>query len=159
MSEAGARAASSTVPISRADAHRSRRGATLRMPGIGGTGVVTVSQMLAAAAKMDGLDTHSVDQTGLSQKAGPVVSTVSIGEYEPGRIDVLIGFDLLASVTPANLAGLEAATSVVVASTTITPTGRMVGKVATAELDPTPLVTELDARTRSEPTPTSMRRA
>ena len=125
-------------------------GATLRMPGIGGTGVVTVSQMLAAAAKMDGLDTHSVDQTGLSQKAGPVVSTVSIGEYEPGRIDVLIGFDLLASVTPANLAGLEAGSSVVVASTTITPTGRMVGRVATAELDPTPLVTELDARTRSE---------
>ena len=120
------------------------------MPGIGGTGVVTVSQMLAAAAKMDGLDTHSVDQTGLSQKAGPVVSTVSIGEHEPGRIDVLIGFDLLASVTPANLAGLEAGSSVVVASTTITPTGRMVGQVATAELDPTPLVTELDARTRSE---------
>ena len=97
---------------------------------------------------------------GLSQKAGPVVSTVSIGEHEPGRIDVLIGFDLLASVTPANLAGLEAGSSVVVASTTITPTGRMVGRVATAELDPTPLVTELDARgPAASSTPTWMRRA
>ena len=53
-------------------------------------------------------------------------------------------------MTPANLAGLDPAASVVVASTTITPTGRMVGRVATAELDPTPLVTELDARSRSE---------
>jgi indolepyruvate ferredoxin oxidoreductase len=79
-----------------------------------------------------------------------VVSTVSIGDHEAGRVDVLIGFDLLASVTPANIAGLEAATSIVVASTTITPTGRMVGRVATAELDPTPLVTELNSRTRAE---------
>ena len=123
-------------------------GATLRMPGIGGTGVVTVSQMLAAAARMEDLPAHSVDQTGLSQKAGPVVSTISIGEPEPGRVDVLIGFDLLASVTAANLQGLDREASVVVASTTITPTGRMVGHVATADLDPTPFVTELDARSR-----------
>ena len=34
----------------------------------------------AAAAKIDGLDAHAVDQTGLSQKAGPVVSTTSIGD-------------------------------------------------------------------------------
>ncbi|HEY8093599.1 MAG TPA: indolepyruvate ferredoxin oxidoreductase family protein, partial [Acidimicrobiales bacterium] len=125
-------------------------GATLRLPGIGGTGVVTVSQMLAAAARMEEIPAHSVDQTGLSQKAGPVVSTISIGEPEPGRIDVLIGFDLLASVTAANLSGLDPATSLVVASTTVTPTGRMVGRVATADLDPTPWVTELDSRSRRE---------
>jgi indolepyruvate ferredoxin oxidoreductase len=123
-------------------------GATLRMPGIGGTGVVTVSQMLAAAARMEEIPTHSVDQTGLSQKAGPVVSTISIGAPEPGRIDVLLGFDVLTSVTPANLQGLDPEASVVVASTTITPTGRMVGRVATAPLDPRPLVAELDSRSR-----------
>ena len=74
---------------------------------------------------MEDLPAHSVDQTGLSQKAGPVVSTISIGEPEPGRVDVLIGFDLLASVTAANVHGLDPEASVVVASTTITPTGRM----------------------------------
>ena len=91
-----------------------------------------------------------MDQTGLSQKAGPVVSTISIGEPEPGRVDVLIGFDLLASVTAANLSGLDPETSLVVASTTVTPTGRMVGRVATANLDPTPMVAELDRRSRRE---------
>ena len=125
-------------------------GATIRMPGIGGTGVVTVSQVLAAAARMDDLPSHSVDQTGLSQKAGPVVSTISVGQPEAGRVDVLLGFDLLTSVTAANVSGLDPDSSVVVASTTITPTGRMVGRVATANLDPTPMVTELDARSRAE---------
>jgi indolepyruvate ferredoxin oxidoreductase len=124
-------------------------GATIRMPGIGGTGVVTVSQMLAAAARMEDIPAHSVDQTGLSQKAGPVVSTISLGDPVPGRVDVVLGFDLIASVTAANLAGLDPASSVVVASTTITPTGRMVGKVATANLDPSPLVAELEARSRT----------
>ena len=124
-------------------------GATIRMPGIGGTGVVTISQVLGAAAKIDGLEAHAVDQTGLSQKAGPVVSTTSIGDTRPGVIDVLLGFDLLTSVTPANLAGLDPATSVVVASTTLTPTGRMIGRPDLAPLDPLPYIAELDLRSRA----------
>ena len=124
-------------------------GVTIRMPGIGGTGVVTVSQVLGAAAKIDGLQAHAVDQTGLSQKAGPVVSTTSIGDTRAGVIDVLLGFDLLTSVTPANLAGLDPAASVVIASTTLTPTGRMIGRPDVAALDPLPYIAELDLRSRA----------
>ena len=119
------------------------------MPGIGGTGVVTVSQLLGAAAKIDGLPARAVDQTGLSQKAGPVVSTTTIGEARPGTVDVLLGFDLLTSVTPANLAGLDPTASVVIASTTLTPTGRMVGKPDTSAIALLPYLAELDERSRA----------
>jgi indolepyruvate ferredoxin oxidoreductase len=121
-------------------------GVTIRMPGIGGTGVVTVSQMLGAAAKIEGLDANGLDQTGLSQKAGPVVSAISLGNPAAGRIDVLLAFDLLVSVTPANLAGLSAEHSVVIANSHITPTGRMVGKVATSKIDTAPFYEELESR-------------
>jgi indolepyruvate ferredoxin oxidoreductase len=123
-----------------------KEGMVLRMPGIGGTGVVTVSQMLLTAAKIDGLTASAIDQTGLSQKAGPVVSTVTIGEPIAGRVHVLLGFDILTSVTPANIEGLDPQWSHVVASTSVTPTGRMIGKVSTAAVDLTPYETELTAR-------------
>ncbi len=119
----------------------------IRMPGIGGTGVVTVSAVLAAAAQIAGVDCKTADQTGLSQKAGPVVSTVTIGDPVPGQIGVLLAFDALASSTPANLAGLDSDNSVAIVSTTIAPTGRMIGKVASHGLDLAPLRTELAKRT------------
>jgi indolepyruvate ferredoxin oxidoreductase len=124
-------------------------GCTVRMPGIGGTGVVTVSQILLAAAKIEGLPASAMDQTGLSQKAGPVVSTVTFGEPVPGRVHVLLAFDLLSSVTAPNVEGLDPEWSHVVANTTVTPTGRMIGRVATSTLDLSPYLTELGARTGS----------
>ena len=54
----GARRRARRSRPARADPPRPRDGATLRMPGIGGTGVVTVSQMLAAAATHRGLAAH-----------------------------------------------------------------------------------------------------
>ena len=136
-------------PASLPDPPRLPASATIRMPGIGGTGVVTVSQVLATAAKLVGKPSSSVDQTGLSQKAGPVVSTLTVGEATPGRVDVLLAFDPLSSATRANLGGLDPATSVAIVSTSVAPTGRMIGKVASMGIDLDPVKAEIDARTVS----------
>ena len=85
--------------------------ASLRMPGVGGTGVVTVSQILQMAAHLDGLRAAGLEQTGLAQKGGPVISDVRISaepiegtlRADPESADVIIGFDLLGAAAPKTL--------------------------------------------------------
>ena len=107
---------------------------TLRMMGIGGTGVVTVSQVIGVAALLDGLHVAELDQTGLSQKGGPVVSDMRISR-EPmegsnrvsaAEADLYLGFDVLGAATPKNLAVADPERTVAVVSTTAVPTGAMV---------------------------------
>ena len=51
---------------------------SVRMMGIGGTGVVTVNQVLGMAALIDGRHVSGLDQTGLSQKGEPVISDLRV---------------------------------------------------------------------------------
>ncbi len=107
---------------------------TVRLTGIGGTGVITVSQVLGTAAMLDGLHVRGLDQTGLSQKAGPVVSDLRITRQETAvsnhgnasGVDCLLAFDLLVGASDANLAGVRSDRTVVIASTDAVPTGQMV---------------------------------
>ena len=89
----------------------------MRMPGMGGTGVVTVSQILQMAAMLDGKHSYGLDQTGLAQKGGPVVSDVRIArdpiegsnKASAGAADLLLGFDVLGAANPRNLLVADAA--------------------------------------------------
>ena len=111
---------------------------TLRMMGIGGTGVVTVSQVIGVAALIDGLHVAELDQTGLSQKGGPVVSDMHISrEPLPGSnrvstagADLYLGFDVLGAASPKNLVVADPERTVAVVSTTAVPTGGMVVDVS-----------------------------
>jgi len=102
------------------------------LAGIGGTGIVTVNQVLATASLRSGLQTTGLDQVGLSQKAGPVTSHLRVGDRGPanrvpkGAADVAIAFDLLVMTDAKNLAFCSPATTVAVVSTSSTPTGTQV---------------------------------
>ncbi|MFC7588511.1 indolepyruvate ferredoxin oxidoreductase family protein [Nonomuraea antimicrobica] len=106
----------------------------IRMPGIGGTGVVTVSQILQMAAHLDGLNASGLEQTGLAQKGGPVVSDVRIGKHAPngsvrasrGGADVLIGFDVLGAAAETTLTVASPERTVAVLNTSVVPTAAMV---------------------------------
>jgi indolepyruvate ferredoxin oxidoreductase len=109
-------------------------GLNVRMMGIGGTGVVTVNQVLGMAALIDGMHVAGLDQTGLSQKGGPVISDLHLSR-EPmasssktpaGSVDLYLGFDLLGASSPTNLETAAQERTVAVVSTHAVPTGRMV---------------------------------
>ena len=107
---------------------------TVRLTGIGGTGVVTVSQILGTAAMLAGRTVRGLDQTGLSQKAGPVVSDLRIStdtapmsnHANVSGVDCVVAFDLLVGASDANLTGARADRTVMIASTDAVPTGQMV---------------------------------
>ena len=110
--------------------------ANVFMTGIGGTGVVTVNQILGTAALLDGKHVRGLDQTGLSQKGGPVVSHLKIGErpvevsnkVAAGEADCYLGFDILVATSPQNLDHASAERTIAVVSTSQVPTGAMVTK-------------------------------
>ncbi len=130
----------------------------VRMMGIGGTGVVTVNQMLGMAALIDGLHVSGLDQTGLSQKGGPVISDLRItreplaaaSKAPAGTIDLYLGFDLLGAASAKNLLTADRERTVAVVSTSAVPTGRMVVDVDERFPELSVQLDKIDAATRSE---------
>ncbi|MCY4424442.1 MAG: 2-oxoacid:acceptor oxidoreductase family protein, partial [Acidimicrobiaceae bacterium] len=122
-----------------------------------GTGVVTVSQVLATAALLDGVGVMGVDQTGLSQKGGPVVSHLRFFDGEPsganligaGGTDCYVGLDLLVAADPKNLARADRDRTLAVVSTSKLPTGDMVAHVEEAYPDTDQMLSTIDGATRA----------
>ncbi|HZO04755.1 MAG TPA: DUF6537 domain-containing protein, partial [Solirubrobacterales bacterium] len=130
----------------------------VRMPGIGGTGVVTVSQILQMAAHLDGIEATGLEQIGLAQKGGPVTSDVRFAadgirgglRASRGRADAIIGFDLLGAASEANLEVADPARTVAIVNTGETPTAQMVTDVAATAAEAEQMRRRIDAATRSE---------
>ncbi len=124
--------------------------------GVGGTGSVTVAATLANAARLEGRRVIGLDQTGLAQKGGAVISDVIIAKapfegankISDGRADLYLGFDILNATDPKNLDKCSPRRTIAVVSTTRTPTGQMVSNrhVLFPAIDP--LVGAIDAVTR-----------
>lgn len=108
------------------------------MVGIGGTGVVTVNQILGMAAALAGRKVRAIDQIGSSQKAGPVTSHLKIyrqGQNRgtrimPGNADLFLAFDLLSAAEAANLAVANPDRTLMIANSDAVPTGSTVTNVS-----------------------------
>lgn len=108
------------------------------MPGVGGTGVLTVNGVLSVAASLDGNRTLSYDQTGAAQKWGPVVSSLVIAspgtpvyssKVGMGRADLYLALDVVGASTPANLDRCAPDRTSTVLNTDLFPTGEQVRDV------------------------------
>ncbi len=106
----------------------------VHLMGIGGTGSVTVAATITNAARLEGRHVIGLDQTGLAQKGGAVVSDIKItvspfngaNKISDGCADLYLGFDILNATDPKNLDKCHPERTVAIISTTETPTGQMV---------------------------------
>ena len=115
--------------------HRAVESANIVVAGIGGTGIVTVSQLLGTAAHLDGLFVSTLDMTGLAQKGGAVVSHVRMSPadapHSPTRIptaatDLVIAADLVTLAGQDTRALLSPIHTVAVVNTHVAPTAEFV---------------------------------
>ncbi|MEC9214184.1 MAG: indolepyruvate ferredoxin oxidoreductase family protein [Pseudomonadota bacterium] len=84
--------------------------------GIGGTGVLTVNSLLAMAAHIEGKGFATMNQTGLAQKYGSVVSHIKIARdqsdihavrVKDAQANLLLGCDALVASNPETLRKLS----------------------------------------------------
>ncbi|HEY4419141.1 MAG TPA: indolepyruvate ferredoxin oxidoreductase family protein [Pseudonocardia sp.] len=125
---------------------------TTRILGVGGSGVVTTSQILGVAATIAGRQVSSLDQTGMAQKGGAVVGDIKISDEAvdgaskaaSGEVDLYLAADLLVAADPKNLAAASPSRTVAVVSTAQVPTGPMVTDTAL----PFPEIADVNDRIR-----------
>lgn len=86
------------------------------IPGVGGSGVTTLGALLGMAAHLEGKGCTVLDQAGLAQKFGPVVTHVRIAAKQDdiyavriaaGETDLLLGCDLIVAAGDDSLTRLN----------------------------------------------------
>jgi indolepyruvate ferredoxin oxidoreductase len=128
----------------------------VRITGVGGTGVVTTAQILATAGTLAGFHVRGLDQLGLAQKGGAVVSDLRFSvepiegtnKIAPGDCDLYLGCDLLVAAAEHNLVGASADRTIAVVSTSPVPTGAMILDPTTKFPDPESIRELIDSTSR-----------
>lgn len=110
----------------------------LYMPGVGGTGVLTLNGVLSVAAMLDGHGVHSFDQTGAAQKWGPVLSSLAIvpqgvthwtSKTGQGQAHAYLALDEVGAASVANLERCRPGRTRAVLNADLFPTGEQVRDV------------------------------
>jgi indolepyruvate ferredoxin oxidoreductase len=103
--------------------------------GIGGMGVITIGQIVAMAAHLEGKGATVLDMSGLAQKFGPVMSHVKIarspGEIHSVRVgtgaaDLVLGCDLVVASASEALSRMDDRSTKVLVNATVSPTADFV---------------------------------
>src|SRR5258708_187622 len=103
--------------------------------GIGGMGVITIGQIVAMAAHLEGKGATVLDMSGLAQKFGPVMSHVRIapspGELHSVRVgtgaaDLVLGCDLVVTSGSEALSKMNDKRTKVLVNATVSPTAEFV---------------------------------
>ena len=103
--------------------------------GVGGTGVVTIGQLLGMASHLEGKGVSVLDMAGLAQKGGAVFSHVQIASVPEdlyatriamGEADVVLGCDLIVTTSNEALAKIKAGVTKAVVNTVELPTADFV---------------------------------
>ena len=103
--------------------------------GIGGTGVITIGQILAMAAHLEGKGVSVLDMSGLAQKYGAVMSHVKLASNPEalhaarlgaGNANLVVGCDLVVTATNDALEKMDPSATHGVINATTTPTAEFV---------------------------------
>jgi indolepyruvate ferredoxin oxidoreductase len=104
--------------------------------GVGGTGVITIGQLLGMAAHLEGKGIVTQDAAGLAQKGGATWSHIQIAnrpeailttKVGTAEADLVIGCDPIVAANKATLAVMRAGRTYVALNTHATPTAAFVG--------------------------------
>jgi indolepyruvate ferredoxin oxidoreductase len=103
--------------------------------GVGGTGVVTIGQLIGTAAHLEGRGVSVLDMAGLAQKGGAVYSHVRLAasaddlyatRIATGEADLLLGCDLIVSAGQETLSKFRPGRTRAVVNTAESPTAEFV---------------------------------
>ncbi|UOD50985.1 indolepyruvate ferredoxin oxidoreductase family protein [Orrella daihaiensis] len=110
--------------------------------GIGGTGVITIGAIVAMAARLEGKRATCLDQTGISQKNGAVLSHVRIGpdadslhapRVSTGNADLVLGCDMMVAASVPAVSTMSPDRTRVVLNTHLAPHADFVLNPVTAD--------------------------
>ncbi|MDE2611786.1 MAG: 2-oxoacid:acceptor oxidoreductase family protein, partial [Burkholderiales bacterium] len=103
--------------------------------GVGGTGIVTIGNLLGMAAHLEGKGVTTLDVTGLAQKGGAVMSHVQIANHPDdihatriamGEAQVVIGCDAIVTASDDTLSRMQHGLTRVVVNSAHTPTAELI---------------------------------
>ena len=130
-----ATAAVPQVPMPEVPPLAAGRGYGIVITGVGGTGVVTIGQLLGMAAHLEGRGVSVLDMAGLAQKGGAVFSHVRIApgpedlyatRIAMNEADLVLGCDLITSASGEALSKVRAGRTKAVLNSAESPTADFV---------------------------------